>query len=97
MRPRQIIRRTMIPAAAFSWKPFCGREIQLKIWMGNVEKGENNPFRLKYGNSPEMGKSGRKATYVSAPMVIKGAVSPIALERARIIPVIIPGIAQGKT
>ena len=35
--------------------------------------------------------------YVTAPIMISGAVSPIARESARIEPVAIPGIAAGST
>ena len=40
---------------------------------------------------------GVNATYVSAPIITSGAVSPIARETARITPVRIPGNAAGKT
>src|SRR3972149_9050240 len=49
------------------------------------------------GNSDDMGLVGKNATYVNAPMVMRGAVSPTALDIARIMPVIIPGRAAGRT
>ena len=36
---------TMIPAAAFTWKPAWGRETQLKIWMGSTVKGVRRASR----------------------------------------------------
>ena len=49
-------------AAALSWKAASGRDVQLKIWIGSAVKGDNSP-------------SGRNATYVNAPIVIRGAAS----------------------
>ena len=40
---------------------------------------------------------GSKEMYVTAPIRISGAVSPIARESARIEPVAMPGIAAGST
>ena len=37
-----------------------------------------------------IGDGGRNAIKVSAPIVISGAVSPIALDKAMIIPVMVP-------
>ena len=34
-----------MPAAASAMKPCCGRETQLKIWMGSTVKGESSPGR----------------------------------------------------
>ena len=42
------------------------------------------------GNSAEIGDVGRKAINVNPPTVIRGAVSPMALESPIIIPVSIP-------
>jgi hypothetical protein len=61
-----------------------GREIQLKIWIGSAVNSESSP-------------SGLKAMIATAPARIRGAVSPIARDRARITPVAIPGIAAGRT
>ena len=73
-----------MPAAARFWNDSCGREVQLKIWIGNTVNRSSGP-------------SGVNGTNVNAPMVISGADSPIALEAARMFPVIIPGIASGST
>ena len=54
-----------MPEAALTWKPACGRETQLKIWIGSAVNGLWRPSRPS---------SGTKATYVSAPMVMSGAV-----------------------
>ena len=77
-----------MPAAALTWKPGCGRETQLKIWIGSTVNGLCRPAREK---------SGRNATYVRAPMVISGAVSPTARDSARMVPVRMPGSAAGTT
>ena len=67
-----------------AWNAGCGLETQLKIWMGSTVNGS-------------MGLSGKKAMKVSAPMVISGAVSPMARDRARMMPVSVPGRAAGST
>ena len=74
----------MIPAAATSWNAACGLDAQLKICIGNVVNGS-------------ITDSGTNATYVNAPIIISGAVSPIALDIDKITPVNIPGVAMGKT
>ena len=73
------------PRAAPGWpprhwrgKPVPGREIHAKIWIGSAVNGENGP-------------SGTKGTYVSAPITISGAASPMARDTARISPVSSPG------
>ena len=73
-----------MPAAAFSANAAWGRETQLKIWIGSTVKGEKR-------------SEGRKGTYVSAPIVMSGAVSPMARDSARMRPVRIPGKAAGRT
>src|SRR5690606_40621395 len=75
---------TMLPAAASRWNSGCGRAIQLKTWIGMTVKPSSGPF----------GTNGTKA---SAPMMSSGAASPIARERARIVPVRMPGSASGST
>ena len=35
--------RTMIAEAAMSWKPACGRDTQLKIWIGSTVKASSGP------------------------------------------------------
>ena len=76
--------RTMIADAALVWKASCGREAQLKIWIGRTVKRSNGPL-------------GVKGTKSKAPIMISGAVSPMARERARMMPVIMPGRAAGTT
>ena len=77
-------RSTIIAAVALIINPFCGRDNQLKIWMGSTEKSS-------------IGEAGIVVMYNKAPMTIRGAVSPIALEIARITPVTIPPDAAGIT
>jgi hypothetical protein len=72
--------RTIIPAAAIKWNSSCGLDIQLNIWIGIAVKGSFSDI-------------GVNAINVKAPIIIRGAVSPIALEIARIFPVRIPGRA----
>lgn len=74
----------MIPPAASSWNVSCGRAVQLKICMGSAVNSS-------------IGLSGKKATNVRAPIMIRGAVSPIARDSARMIPVKMPGSAEGRT
>ncbi len=69
-REKTKIRRTIIPAAAFEANSFWGLDTQLKIWIGKTVKGSKM-------------LSGRNAIKVRAPMVIKGALSPRALDIAR--------------
>ncbi len=77
------VKRTIIAAAAFTKKPSWGRDTQLKIWMGKTVK-------------ESVGLAGTKGTYVSAPITINGAVSPIARDNANITPVKIPPKAAGR-
>jgi hypothetical protein len=55
--------------------------------MGMTVKGALNQVNRWFGKSCS-GESGKKAIKVRAPMVIIGAVSPIARDRAMIMPVI---------
>ena len=70
-------------AAASAWKSSLGCEIQLKICSGRAVKAESRPVGLK-------------ATNVAAPTRISGAVSPIARESDRMMPVAMPGIDDGQ-
>jgi hypothetical protein len=70
-------RSTIMAAVALMINPFWGRDNQLNIWMGNTEKSS-------------IGDEGTVVIYNIAPMTISGAVSPIALEIARMTPVTIP-------
>ena len=82
-------------AAALTSKAGSGREVQLKIWIGITVKGDitqsNRPAVVPSPRSLN-GTGGRKAMKVSAPMVMIGAVSPIARARPMITPVRMPGI-----
>src|SRR5687767_7761958 len=89
-------RITPVPAA-LTWKAACGREIQLNIWIGSTVKGEFSHSKLTKGGVVVTGLGGRKAMKVSAPMVMIGAVSPMARDRPMIEPVRIPGRAEGST
>ena len=78
---------TMPVAAALTWKALCGRDSQLNIWMGSTVKGEKSQSKGPAGGSPLKGIGGKKAMKVSAPMVITGAVSPMARDKPMITPV----------
>ena len=80
-------------AAALIWNASSGREVQLNIWIGITVNGENSQSNSPAGGSPENGAGGRKAMKVSAPMVMIGAVSPIARARPMITPVRMPEVA----
>src|SRR5574338_673631 len=80
-------------AAAFSWKAASGREVQLNIWMGITVKGANSQSNRPAGGSPEKGAGGKKAMKVNGPMVMMGAVSPMARAMPMITPVNMPGLA----
>ena len=73
----------MAPAAAMA-NPSCGRVVQVNICIGNTEKVSNK-------------ECGTNGTYAMAPTTIKGAVSPIALDKDNIIPVKIPPNEDGIT
>ena len=57
---------------------------QLKIWIGRTVKPPSNGW-------------GSEGTKVAAPTTMSGAVSPIARAIARMMPVMIPGAAAGRT
>src|SRR5207244_11398049 len=84
---RVISTSTKPAAAAFTWKAASGREVQLNIWIGITVNGENSHSNERNGGSALSGEGGRKAMKVSAPMVMIGAVSPIA----RAMPMMMPG------
>ena len=71
-----------MPAAAKPWKSSCGRATQLKIWIGKTE-------------NLSIGCVGTNVKYTNALIAITGAASPIALDKAKIVPVSIPGTAEG--
>ena len=74
--------RTIIAAAALIRNSCCGLDTQLKICMGNTENSS-------------VGEVGTIGTKASAPITIKGAVSPTARDKAKITPVRIPPIDEG--
>ena len=96
-----IVSKTMIPAAASVKNPFCGRDTQLNICIGKTVKGSRSPLSVKWikGASleTETGGVGKNGIYVNAPRMINGAVSPTALDIARMIPVMILPIPAGRT
>ena len=73
----------IIAAAAFIKNACCGRDVQSKICIGSTVNSSN-------------GDDGIKGTYASAPITIKGAVSPTARDNAKIVPVKIPPIDEGR-
>ena len=77
-------------AAAFVTKSWSGRETQLNIWIGSTVNGECSHSNETNGGSALTGDGGRNAMKVSAPMVISGAVSPMARDSAMMMPVAIP-------
>src|SRR5687768_3758875 len=83
--------RTKPAAAAFAWKAASGREVQLNIWIGITVKGDVSHSKERNGGSARSGAGGRKAMKVSAPMVMIGAVSPMARAMPMITPVRMPG------
>src|SRR3982750_2407800 len=93
---RVISTRTKPAAAALTWNAASGREVQLNIWIGITVKGENTQSKEINGGSAFTGEGGRKAMKVSAPMVMIGAVSPIARAMPMITPVRIPADEYGR-
>src|SRR5215510_1270715 len=91
-----VINTSITPAAAaFAWKSAPGREVQLNIWIGITVKGAESHSNDMKGKSARNGDGGKKAMKVSAPMVMIGAVSPIARAIPMMTPVRIPGNAYG--
>src|SRR4029078_5342853 len=82
-------------AAAFAWNFGSGRETQLNIWIGMAVNPLLSDSKLRNGNSPVTGDGGRNAMKLSAPIVMIGAVSPMARDRPRIRPVRIPPVEYG--
>ena len=50
----------------------------MNIWIGNTENGDHSHSNEINGGCELTGSGGRNAINVSAPIVISGAVSPIA-------------------
>src|SRR5687768_9659129 len=95
------IRRVMITstkpaAAALTWKAASGREVQLNIWIGITVKGEKSHSKDRKGGVEVRGAGGRKAMKVSAPMVMIGAVSPMARAMPMMTPVRMPAEEYGR-
>src|SRR5439155_8805741 len=85
-----MITSTKPAAAALTWKAASGREVQLNIWIGMTVKGDNSHSKEMNGGSAFTGAGGRKAMKVSAPIVMIGAVSPMARAMPMITPVRMP-------
>src|SRR5687768_17515529 len=92
LRDRVIAINTRPAPAALTTKSWSGRDTQLNICIGSTENGDQSHSPLTNGGYDWIGDGGRNAMNVSAPIVISGAVSPMALERAMIIPVRIPPV-----
>src|ERR671915_202086 len=88
--------RTKPATAAFAWKAASGREVQLNIWIGITVKGDISHSNDTNGGSLVTGGGGRKAMKVSAPMVMIGAVSPIARAMPMMMPVRMPAEEYGR-
>src|SRR5919106_4558116 len=88
--------RTNPAAAALTWNAASGREVQLNIWIGITVKGEVSHSKDRNGGSALSGAGGRKAMKVSAPMVMIGAVSPMARAMPMIMPVRMPAEEYGR-
>ena len=80
-----------------AWKAWSGRDTQLNIWMGIAVKPLLSHSKLRNGNVPDTGDGGRNAMKLSAPIVMIGAVSPMALDRPRMRPVRIPPVEYGSS
>src|SRR3970040_1473817 len=83
-------------AAALSRNATCGRETQLNIWIGSTVNGAINHSNERNGNTLVTGDGGRKAMKVSAPMVMMGAVSPIARAMPMMLPARMPADGDGR-
>src|SRR5687767_10418821 len=77
-------------AAALAWNAASGREVQLNIWIGITVNGDTSHSNETNGGSLVTGAGGRKAIKVSAPMVMIGAVSPMARAMPMMMPVRMP-------
>ena len=90
-----VIRTRIMPAAAaFCWNASSGRDVQLNIWIGITVKPELSHSKLMNGGAALTGEGGRNAMNVSAPMVMMGAVSPMARESPMMQPVRMPGFSH---
>src|SRR3546814_13454640 len=83
---RVIATSTTPAAAALTWNCGSGREIQLNIWIGITVNGDDSQSKLMNGGAPVTIGGGRKAINVNAPMVMIGAVSPMARDSPMITP-----------
>src|SRR5215217_5891523 len=92
---RVITTRTNPAAAALAWNASSGLETQLNIWIGITVKGAISHSKDRKGRSSLKGDGGKNAINVSAPIVMIGAVSPIARARPMITPVRIPAAEYG--
>ena len=84
-------------AAALTWKAWSGRDSQLNIWIGMTVNGSVSQVKETNGNWPFTGAVGRNAINASAPIVMIGAVSPMARDRPMIMPVSMPPVEYGNT
>src|SRR5688572_33358717 len=84
-------------AAALTWNFGSGRDTQLNIWIGIAVNASLSQANDRNGNSALTGDSGRNAMNESAPIVMSGAVSPIARDRPMIMTVSMPPIEYGST
>ena len=75
-----------------AWNSSPGRDTQLNIWIGKAVKGEKSHSNETNGGWAINGAGGRNAMKVNAPIVIKGELSPIARDMARMTPVAIPPV-----
>src|SRR5512134_3001807 len=82
-------------AAALTRNAASGREVQLNIWIGMTVNGDVSHSKDRNGGSALTGDGGRKAMKVSAPMVMIGAVSPMARAMPMITPVRMPAEEYG--
>jgi hypothetical protein len=89
---RVITISTSPAAAALAWNSSPGRDTQLNIWIGRALNGENSHSADKNGGAEVIAAGGKNAMKVSAPIVIRGALSPIARDIAKITPVAIPPV-----
>src|SRR3546814_256096 len=94
---RVIATSTTPAAAALTWNCGSGREIQLNIWIGITVNGDDSQSTLMNGGVPVTIGGGRKAMKVNAPIVMIGAVSPMARDSPMITPVMMPAEEYGST
>src|SRR5215216_4472895 len=94
--PSVITTSTRPAAAAFSWKAASGRDVQLNICIGSTVNADDSHSNEMNGGEAVIGAGGRNAMNVSAPIVMMGAVSPIARAMPMMTPVMMPGVAYGR-